>query len=816
MGLPADHFIFLRKLCRYWLQTLFFPERHLHSHYRSFRNLLENDGQAHTLISELTAALSGDNPVDERRLLLICREIARISGKMVAHLIEMRPACYQHLAQKHRQINAEIETLLSTQAVNLAPPYMLTLEQAADYPYLTGGKAANLSEVGRLGVPIPRGFVITTSASHRLFHENRLTEVIDSHFRDLSSCDHQMLTTVADDVQHRILESKVPEDVIAQINSGLSGLEPARVFAVRSSALAEDGSISFAGQYVSELAVGTDEITAAYKRVLAGKYSPHAIAYRIRHGMSDADTAMAVLVVPMILPRVSGVVYTKDPAPPVEGESVGVYAVAGLAKNLVDGTQIPEKYHLSRTSHSIYSCEQTGSSGPLLGQEELLQLKDWALILEKHHHCAQDIEWALDETGVTILQCRRLYQQQDPAPAIATQEDLSHLLYDGLHCAAPGIACGQIKVIETMKDFGAIIPGSVVITRTLQPSYTQFLDHVSAVVSASGSRASHFAAVAREQGIPVVVGNNIALRSGLLVTIDAAAGRIFEGCVSSMLQASSMAKESPYPTEKHSHLTARTSKLHLLNVDSDNFAAERCQSLHDIVRFCHEMSVREMFTFGDRRGRGISKARKLITDLPLAIYLLDLDQTDGPSSSPIQIESITSLPMLAFWRGLADRRIAWDSGEANLDWEQFDQISGGIFSHDSRVLASYAITSQDYLHLNIRFGYHFSLVDTLCSDNPETNYINFHFRGGGAALDQQGYRLEFIEQVLSRLGFETKIHGDSLDSSFARAPLTATEKALTRLGLLLSVTRRMDIRLTSSEQASHEAERFLTMSAETL
>ncbi len=364
----------------------------------------------------------------------------------------------------------------------------------------------------------------------------------------------------------------------------------------------------------------------------------------------------------------------------------------------------------------------------------------------------------------------------------------------------------------TGKAFREIPAGSVVFTQTLRPALSQFLDRVVGVVAASGSRASHFASVARERGIPVLVGGEIELTTGQIVTIDAASGRIFNGCVNTVLQSGKLNANKEFTTKKYAELIARTTHLNLTDPDGEGFTPAQCRSMHDMVRFCHEKSVLEMFSLVGRKSRGLGKARKLATDLPLVMYVLDLEAaSSNKKNATITLSELSSLPLHACWQGISDPRISWDTSQHHVDWEEFDQISGGIFSLDSQLLASYAIVSREYLHLNIRFGYHFSIVDSLCGKESGTNYVNFRFKGGGAAHQQKLFRLQFIDQTLTAFGFETSCQGDMLDATFARASQSATELALNQLGMLLAATRLMDVRLTSMQQATEEAEKFITL-----
>jgi pyruvate,water dikinase len=797
----------LKHRCQHWLKQLFTPAGLLRDKYQAFRTILQLDGQALDLLADLESHLSGHDPADPYLIRNLSEKISTIVGCMAAQLSVMNPS-YRPLLKKHAQLSTAIHEMLTAASHSSEQPYVLPLQQAADSPQLAGGKASNLSAAGRAGVGIPNGFVITANAFHRVIQHNHLKEELSRRFQLVRASEHQTIIQITGELQELILKSEIPADIVDQIHSALQLLGQTEALAVRSSALAEDGKVSFAGQYASELEVSPEDIIAAYKRVLAGKYCPRAITYRIRHGLSDDDTTMAALVVPMLSPQVSGVLYTRDPATPTGEKNLGIYAVEGLAEGLVDGSQTPEKYHIARNNTDTPAFP----GNTLLTSQDVKQLTAWGILLEKHFGCPQDIEWALDQTGLTVLQSRPLLQKQDPPPAPVLAEDLKHLLYSGLHCAAPGISCGPVYYAPTGKTFLTIPPGSVVLTPTLRPSLSQFLDRIAGVVAENGSRASHFSSVARERGIPVLVGNITELKSGQVVTVDAASGRIFNGCVNAVLQTGKLNVNADFPTDKYADLTAYTTHLSLTDPESETFTPVQCRSLHDIVRFCHEKSVREMFSLVGKKSRGLADARKLETDLPLVMYVLDLDAIRTLSSdSTITLEEVSSVPMQSLWLGIADPRIYWDTSQHHIDWEGFDQMSGGIFPRDSRLLASYALTAREYLHLNIRFGYHFSIVDSVCGEQASGNYINFRFKGGGAAPRQQLFRLKFIDQVLTAFGFETSSKGDMIDATFSRYSQTQTRQALSRLGLLLAETRMMDMRLTGSEHAAEEAKKFIDL-----
>lgn len=804
------------RLLRHWFIRLLAPNRHIREKYGHFKDLLRNDARALDLIADLDAHLYGHDPADMARIRALTTQLARRVEEMVDCLRRMNPWAYESLPGALERIVAEIAALAAEDPPHAGPPYVLTLDEAADRPAQAGGKAANLSRARRCGVPTPPGFAITASAFIRHLRDNGLEKEIEERLQDVCLSDHEAIVSVTGKLQEIILAAEVPGEVVSEIlyAQHVHGLQDVRL-AVRSSALAEDGRISFAGQYASELDVPPDEILGAYKRVLAGKYCPRAVAYRIRHGLTDFDTSMAVLVLPMIRAEAAGVVYTLDPAcAAVGGQAMGVYVVGGLAANLVDGLATPGKHYLTRQSEPdiLVGCACEGAK--MVTDAVLRELCAMCMHLERVFGAPQDVEWALGSEGLMILQCRRLQQKEDREAFSVEETKAASILVGELDCASPGAACGPVCHVASGTDYRSIPDGSVVVTAALRPALSLFLDRIAAIVAGTGSRASHLASVARERGVPVVVGcAPEMLPPGTVVTVDGGAGRIFEGCLPGVMERSrDVERMHALFRAGNEDLAARIVRLSLVDPEGEDFSAQGCRSLHDLVRFCHEQGVAEMFTLVDRGGRGLGRSRRLVTDLPLIMYVLDLGGGLAPAAGhtgPVDAAVIDSAPLRALWDGLADKRVDWDHSQLHVDWEAFDRVSSGLFRLDSRILASYAIISKEYMHLNIRFGYHFSIVDALCGDIPGANHVKFRFKGGGAALNQRAYRLIFIRDVLERFGYDNAIRGDMLDASLTRLDSAGTAQGLYALGLVLAVTRLMDMRLGDGAEARQEAALFM-------
>jgi len=171
-------------------------------------------------------------------------------------------------------------------------------------------------------------------------------------------------------------------------------------------------------------------------------------------------------------------------------------------------------------------------------------------------------------------------------------------------------------------------------------------------------------------------------------------------------------------------------------------------------------------------------------------------KNDRMNEKVLRPEDIASIPMKAILKGLSNKGICWTE-TTHFDWEEYDRIvmAGGIISADSPQFGSYAVLSKEYVNVNFRFGYHFVIIDTICSSSKEDNYILFRFSGGGGTSDGRTLRAEFIKEILTRLGFMVEIKSDLIDAEFKHGSLKAMEKTLDMVGRLLGATKLMDMYL---------------------
>ncbi|OEU71691.1 MAG: pyruvate, water dikinase, partial [Desulfovibrio sp. S3730MH75] len=676
----------MKQLFRHWACLCFAPGALLRHKYDAFKSLLNYDATALEVIADIEDVFYGKTVADHQHVVWLTSRLSVAVKGMVDQLFEMNPLLAKDLPDVFDSINFRVSSVIKQDPPESCPPYSIPLLDASSFPELSGGKGANLSRVAMLGdIQTPPGFVVTSNAFTKFIQFNGLEDKIESRLRLMKISDRNLIAKLTLEMQELILAADVPPDVAESIRLALAENIPSgSLIAVRSSALAEDSDISFAGQYSSELNIRQSDVLEAYKRVLAGKYCPRAVSYRISNGLSDNDTAMAVLIIPMIEVENAGVVYSKNPEGADCCENLCVYGVYGMGDGLVDGSISPAKAVMSRDPIPRLISKEQATDYALPSEYVLTELARIAMRLEIHFGVPQDIEWATDKLGnVFVLQTRPLQENHDEV-SIEHPPIAANPIVKDLERASLGVGCGEIYFAKTGEDFPQIPEGAIVITPTLNPALLMFVDVMSGVISATGSRASHFASVARENGLPVLVGDVANLfQIEQIVTVDGLEGAVYSGCVEAVLTRSRTGT-AVYQrvVELYSDIVPLVVKLGLIDPEADGFSAEGCKSFHDIVRFCHEKSTREMFLSVDKKGRGMGASKLLKSDLPLVMYILDLGKGVNSSvvSEFITPQDITSSPMLALWRGLSNEQVKWSKALTHIDWDEFDRISSGIFS----------------------------------------------------------------------------------------------------------------------------------------
>jgi pyruvate,water dikinase len=403
-----------------------------------------------------------------------------------------------------------------------------------------GPKAANLAALGHAGLPIPDGICLGADAYRlqlaALGLEATARKVFGSE--DAAEARRHALR-----MKLELLEQPIDPAILEPLlgawrdQVGRTGA----LTAVRSSALVEDrfGS-SFAGQFESYLGIEAEsEFITAVRACWAALWSTRALRYMATHDLDPADTAMAVLIQPLVAAKASGGGMSRT----ATGEML-ISATWGLGSSIAQGEVTPDRFELSpdgellRTAigqkdHTV-ACEHrrapsTEAVSSARASEACLdpvQVSDIGRLLRRAEEVVGgpvEIEWAMDAAGFKLLQARPLHLQ----PAHVPDEIwLQHPRLSG-HPAGVGWAAGRAVVINCECELGRVAPGDVLVTRVAGPALSHILPRVAGVVTERGGSTSHFASLSRERGIPMVLGVADATRripDGAQVAVDGVAG----------------------------------------------------------------------------------------------------------------------------------------------------------------------------------------------------------------------------------------------------------------------------------------------------
>jgi len=257
----------------------------------------------------------------------------------------------------------------------------------------------------------------------------------------------------------------------------------------------------------------------------------------------------------------------------------------------------------------------------------------------------------------------------------------------------------------------------------------------------------------------------------------------------------------------------RMSPLTLLDPKADNFTPEGCLSLHDVIRFAHEMSMREMFNIRDEM-EDTEGAVRLRAGLPLNILVVDLGGGLIPAAPKkvVELEHIKSAPFQALLHGMTHPGIRWLGG-VDVSLAGFASIMAESILTDPNADGSmggpsYAVISDHYLNFNTRLGYHFAVVDSFCGPSVNDNYIAFSFKGGAADIARRSRRASLIAQILKRLGFKMEVRGDMVRGEIKKYSQGDLKQKLDMVGRLLGAVRLLDMVLSDDGQIGWYVDEF--------
>jgi len=423
-----------------------------------------------------------------------------------------------------------------------------------------GGKAASLGELAGAGLPVPSAFVVS-AGTYRSFIEDTGIEAELFAAVDVDSDDSAALAGAAERTQELILETEFPPAVREDVLSAYDEMGDDAV-AVRSSATAEDlPDASFAGQQDTYLNVERADLLDRVRECWASLFTQRAIYYRNENGFAHDAVDIAVVVQEMVDAEKSGVLFTSHPS---TGAPTAIAEAAwGLGEAVVSGTVSPDNYVIDRESGEIQdvmvaekqvmcvrgedgrtverSVPDDKRTAQVLDESEIRRLLEMGERVEAHYDCPQDVEWAICDGELYLLQSRPITTIDDAAePAVgagatadggAMESQTAPVRLSGIG-SSPGKASGTVCVIDKLDNLDKVEQGDIIVTAMTTPDMVPAMKRATGLVTDQGGMTSHAAIVSRELGVPAVVGTDdatVRLRDGQMVTIDGAMGTVQVG-----------------------------------------------------------------------------------------------------------------------------------------------------------------------------------------------------------------------------------------------------------------------------------------------
>ncbi|HEX6310062.1 MAG TPA: phosphoenolpyruvate synthase [Acidimicrobiia bacterium] len=424
-----------------------------------------------------------------------------------------------------------------------------------------GGKGANLGELARAGFPVPPGFVITAAAYRHAMEEGGVRDEVRDLVANADTDDPEALRDVSERLQQLVHKAGMPRglrgvilEAYRRLRDDKPGMDRALV-AVRSSAVDEDtAGTSFAGMHQTFTDVCGDELLL--DRVVdcwASMAGQRALAYR-RSQAIPGEPAIAVVVQRMIDSERSGVVFSADPTTGDRSRIV-IEGALGLGEVVVGGLVEPDTYVVAkdglrlvdvRVGHQDFAIRRRPTGGDeqvelttedadrrILTDEEALELARLAIRVEEHYGEPQDMEWAIADDTIWLVQSRPITTLEGAGGA--DSNGTGEMLLSGL-AASPGMAAGPVRVLHTVDDGAQLRTGEILVAPMTTPDWVPTMRRAAALVTDGGGVTCHAAIASRELGVPCVVGTHDAteqLEDGRLVTVDGAKGMVYDGALAS-------------------------------------------------------------------------------------------------------------------------------------------------------------------------------------------------------------------------------------------------------------------------------------------
>ena len=436
-----------------------------------------------------------------------------------------------------------------------------------------GGKASNLGELINSGINVPEGFAINTDLYFDFLNKSNLKNKITNLIQNSNSLKINELQKLSNKIKKLFNKTQFDTDIISTIEKEYKRIGSSRV-AVRSSATSEDSmEASFAGQQNTYLnIIGLNSLIESIKACWASVFEARAIFYRNSQNIAHFDSGMSVVIQQMVQPDVSGVMFTLEPTT-LDPDKIVIEAAFGLGEAVVSGIVTPDYYVIEKSTQTVVRqkhMQQTfkialndengnadtlsdinnqninipltpeESLKPKLNVKNLKRLAQQALLIEEHYNYPQDIEFAMKDDQIFLLQSRPVTNYSRgvvDTKKVSLDFSNADVIIKGAG-ASPGFGAGKAIIVKDLNELDQVKKGDILVTEMTTPDFIPIMRIVSGIITDKGGRTCHAAIVSRELGVPCVVGAydsetgktaTSEIQNGQNITLDGSEGNVYEG-----------------------------------------------------------------------------------------------------------------------------------------------------------------------------------------------------------------------------------------------------------------------------------------------
>ncbi len=571
---------------------------------------------------------------------------------------------------------------------------------------LVGGKGASLGEMMNEELPVPRGFAVTAQAFRQFLDDTGIAKKLFKSL-EIDVDDSEALKNAEKKAKSLILDAKMPPEMKRAILSAYDKLcerEGKEVFvAVRSSATAEDlPDASFAGQQDTFLNVrGGEAVVDAVKRCWISLYGARAIFYRVKQGFEHEHVNIAVIIQTMVDADKAGVLFTSHPT---SGEPTTIIEAGwGLGEAVVSGSISPDNYVVDRRAKKILQRniatknlmhirdKDTGKTikkkvpddmkdKKVLTDIELMMLTELGEIVENHYGIPQDVEWAIVNEKIYMLQSRPITTIQKMGEEIKSGE-VGELILEGIG-ASPGLAYGKVEIVSKLDELDRVGEGDILVTKMTTPDMVTAMKRAVGIITDEGGLTCHAAIVSRELGTPCIVGTKKGtrlLKDANVVTIDGEKGHVYKG---KLEQAVTKEEQVVEPVERTRHVTVTEVKVNISIPEAAERAAVTSADGVGLLRIEHMiLGLGKHPLLYIKEGKSeeyineLVKGIRIVADAfyPRSVWVrtLDAPTDEFKSMQGGEDEPIEHNPMMG-WRGI--RRDLSDVEHFKLELQAFKRL----------------------------------------------------------------------------------------------------------------------------------------------